>query len=53
MNLNLILVILYAWFCLQAPPWVGLDLLSTYVLTIVLLTIFLEEDPDYIPEDVE
>ena len=33
------------------PPWVWLDLLSTFVLTPFL--IFSEEDPDYVPEDVE
>ena len=33
------------------PPWVWLDLLSTFVLTPFL--IFTEEDPDFIPDDVE
>ena len=33
------------------PPWVWLDLLSTFVLTTFL--IFTEEDPDFVPEDVE
>ena len=33
------------------PPWVWLDLLSTFVLTPFL--IFTEEDPDFVPEDVE
>ena len=33
------------------PPWVWLDLLSTFVLTSFL--IFTEEDPDFVPEDVE
>ena len=33
------------------PPWVWLDLLSTFVLTPFL--IFIEEDPDFVPEDVE
>ena len=32
-------------------PWVWLDLLSTFVLTPLL--IFAEEDPDFVPEDVE
>ena len=32
-------------------PWVWLDLLSTFVLTSFL--IFTEEDPDFVPEDVE
>ena len=33
------------------PPWVWLDLLSTFVLTPLL--IFTEEDPDFVPEDIE
>ena len=33
------------------PPWVWLDLLSTFVLTPSF--IFTEEDPDFVPEDVE
>ena len=33
------------------PPWVWLDLLSTFVFTPFL--IFTEEDPDFVPEDVE
>ena len=33
------------------PPWVWLDLLSTFVLT--PLFIFTEEDPDFVPDDVE
>ena len=33
------------------PPWVWLDLLSTFVLTPFL--IFIGEDPDFVPEDVE
>ena len=33
------------------PPWVWLDLLSTFVLTPFL--IFTEEDPDFVSEDVE
>ena len=33
------------------PPWVWLDLLSTFVLT--PFSIFTEEDPDFIPGDIE
>ena len=33
------------------PPWVWFDLLSTFVLTPFL--IFTEEDPDFVPKDVE
>ena len=33
------------------PPWVWLDLLSTFVLT--PFSIFTEEDPDFVPDDVE
>ena len=33
------------------PPWVWLDLLSTFVLTPFL--IFTEEDPDFVPVDAE
>ena len=33
------------------PPWVWLDLLSMFVLTPYL--IFTEEDPDFVPEDIE
>ena len=36
---------------LYPPPWVWLDLLSTFVLTPLLL--FTEEDPDFVPDDVE
>ena len=32
-------------------PWVWLDLLSTFVLTSFLM--FTEEDPDFVPNDVE
>ena len=38
-------------FYLYSSPWVWLDLLSTFVLTPYL--IFTEEDPDFVPEDVE
>ena len=33
------------------PPWVWLDLLSTFVLTPFF--IFTEEDPDFVPDNVE
>ena len=33
------------------PPWVWLDLLSTFVLTPFF--IFTKEDPDFVPDDVE
>ena len=33
------------------PPWVWLDLLSMFVLTAFF--IFTEEDPDFVPDDVE
>ena len=33
------------------PPWVWLDLLSTFVVTSFF--IFTEEDPDFVPDDVE
>ena len=33
------------------PPWVWLDLLSTFVLTSFLL--FTEEDLDFVPDDAE
>ena len=33
------------------PPWVQLDLLSTFVLTPSF--IFAEEDPDFVPDDAE
>ena len=39
------------YIMLIPPPWVWLDLLSTFVLTPIL--IFIEEDPDFVPEDVE
>ena len=35
----------------KPPPWVWLDLLSTFVLTPFF--IFTEEDPDFVPDDVE
>ena len=33
------------------PPWVWLDLLSTFVLTPFF--IFTEEDPDFVPDNIE
>ena len=48
---SLIIELLYALYSVYTPPWVWLDLLSTFVLTTFL--IFTEEDPDFVPEDVE
>ena len=48
---SLIIELLYALYSVYTPPWVWLDLLSTFVLTPFL--IFTEEDPDFVPEDVE
>ena len=39
------------YILLFPSPWVWLDLLSTFVLTPFL--IFTEEDPDFVPDDVE
>ena len=50
-NPSLILDLPYALYSVYTPPLVWLDLLSTFVLTPFL--IFTEEDPDFIPEDVE
>ena len=50
-NPSLILDLPYALYSVYTPPWVCLDLLSTFVLTLFL--IFTEEDPDFVPEDVE
>ena len=50
-NLNLILELPCALYSVIPPPWVWLDLLSTFVLTPFL--IFTEKDPDFVPEDVE
>jgi hypothetical protein len=33
-----------------SPPWVWLDLLSTYVHSCLVFT---EKDPNFVPEDVE
>ena len=49
LTLSLIYPVHYILFI--PPPWVWLDLLSTFVLTPFL--IFTEEDPDFVPEDVE
>jgi hypothetical protein len=51
MNHNLILGLSCALISVIPPPWVWLDLLSTFVLTPFLL--FTAEDPDYLPDDVE
>ena len=48
---SLILELLCALYSVYTPLWVWLDLLSMFVLTPFL--IFTEEDPDFIPEDVE
>ena len=50
-TLALSLIYLVHYILFIPPPWVWLDLLSTFVLTPFL--IFSEEDPDYVPEDVE
>ena len=47
--LSLIYPVHYTLF--TPPPWVWLDLLSTFVLTPFL--IFIEEDSDFVPDDVE
>ena len=49
-NLNLSLNYLVHYTLFIPPPWVWLDLLSTFVLTTFL--IFTEEDPDFVPDDV-
>ena len=50
-NLNLSLIYPVHDILFIPPPWVWLDMLSTFVLTPFL--IFTEEDPDFVPEDVE
>ena len=50
-NLNLILELPCALYSVIPPPWVWLDLLSTFVLTPSF--IFTEEDPDFVPDDAE
>ena len=52
LNPSLIFDLPYALYSVYTPPWVWLDLLSTFVLTPFLI-FFSEEDPDYVPEDVE
>ena len=47
--LSLIYPVHYTMFI--PPPWVWLDLLSTFVL--IPFFIFTEEDPDFVPDDVE
>ena len=51
LNPSLILDLPCALYSVYTPLWVWLDLLSTFVLTPFL--IFIDEDPDYVPEDVE
>ena len=52
-NQTLALSLIYHvhYILLYPPWWVWVDLLSTFVLTLFL--IFTEEDPDYVPEDIE
>ena len=52
-NQTLALTLIYlVHYTLFIPPlWVWLDLLSTFVLT--PLFIFIEEDPDFVPDDIE
>ena len=51
-NQTLALSLIYpVHYILFIPPWVWLNLLSTFVLTPFL--IFTEEDRDFVPEDVE
>ena len=47
--LSLIYPVHYTLFI--PPPWVWLDLMSTFVLTPFF--IFIEEDTDFVPDDVE
>ena len=51
LNPSLILDLSCALYSVYTPPWVWLDLLSTFVFTPFLF--FTEEDPDFVPEDVE
>ena len=51
LNPSLILELPYALYSVYTPPWVWLDLLSTFVLTPDF--IFIEEDPDFVPDDAE
>ena len=48
---SLILELHCALYFVYTPSWVWLDLLSTFVLTPFF--IFTEEDPDFVPDDVE
>ena len=50
-NFNLILELPCALYFVYTPPWVWLDLLSTFVLTPSF--IFTEEDLDFVPDDAE
>ena len=49
MNHDHILVISHT--LIYPPPWMGLDLRSTFVLTLVVVAT--EVDPDYVVEDIE
>ena len=51
LNPSLILDLPCALNSVYTPPWVWLDLLSTFILT--PFSIFIEEDPDFVPDDVE
>ena len=51
LNPSIIFDLPCALYSVYTPSWVWLDLLSTFVLTLFL--IFIEEDPDFVPEDVE
>ena len=48
-NPSLILDLSCALYSVYTPPWVWLDLLSTFVLTPFFT--FTEEDPDFVPDD--
>ena len=50
-TLALSLIYLVHYILFIPPPWVWLDLLSTFVLTPFFIST--EEDPDFVPDDVE
>ena len=53
MNLSLLLELSCVYLC-YPPLWMGLDLLSIFVLTRYIFMVFSpEEDPDFVVEDVE
>ena len=52
-NYSLILDIPCAYIMCYPPPWMGLDLLSTFVLTPLQLWFSSKGDPDFFVEDVE